>query len=395
MLSTRFFTALLCPLALAGAFACSTGPRITMTPISPPPPPQPIVGEPHFAVHRFDVMAQAIQKPALPWLRAADNADNAADAEVPPCFATRTASETWITDNPMIKANITHRANDIQERILDWLIATPLKNRDKASAMRTLQITLDDLTVVHADHGALRLQHPASCIDDDTRMPRHDQRIITTAFGAKTLIFRNEIPLDKTLLNAIKAFAKRGRYTYRATPTYPKALDDNGRPMRKKNAWLHVAPDGELVPAREVPPPARRPVFEFTLTFDDALYFADGDLPPTTWSLENTPERCHIHLIFDDIVPRAPECTELKDAGFGVARSDTPEHLVVKISAGNSIAQATVPWNTPSRIETGGQVVAWVTARPMEEGAILEVDSLVLHPSEAPVHDFILFKFNK
>jgi hypothetical protein len=177
--------------------------------------------------------------------------------------------------------------------------------------------------------------------------------------------------------------------------TYKPAVNENGKKVFKKGKPLFQAPDGSLVLKRDVPPPAKRPVFEVIVNIPMVLNFAYGDMLPSNISYELNSKACEIGLIFDDLTPRAPECLELKDAAFGIQEGDDSSKLIVKMADGETTSGTEVEYGKPAMITTGGRVVAWVTASRAEEGARLLIDSIVLQPSLKTVESFPKFSFGK
>jgi hypothetical protein len=157
-----------------------------------------------------------------------------------------------------------------------------------------------------------------------------------------------------------------------------------------------VAPDGTLVPAREVPAPAKKPIYEIVFTIRDTLFFAAGDMPSTYWTLQDEQVKCEVNLIFDDIIPRVPECAEFGEAGFGVSQAEEENEVVVKISGDGATFEKIMKYNQADIILAGGRIIAWVTPRSLQEGAVLEIHTLVLnkHPDPDP-DELPRFKFGK
>ena len=121
------------------------------------------------------------------------------------------------------------------------------------------------------------------------------------------------------------------------------------------------------------------------------LWLAWGDLPKESWAKESDPALCSLNLVDYDATPRVPACDKHREAGFGVEPGDEDGPVVLKVASDGVVVKKTAKYGQETMIQAGDRVVVWVTATPIEEGADLKVDSLVLDPGKHPEGDIGAF----
>jgi hypothetical protein len=180
----------------------------------------------------------------------------------------------------------------------------------------------------------------------------------------------------------MKKAAKKLGVKLKEAESYVPALDKDGKQIRNQDGKkLYTSPNGELITKKQIPPLKKHVACEWTLSSGAPLYFAFGDLPDKAWARELSPDKCSLNLVFDDVVPRIPECPELNEAGFGVKRGKSPDQVVISVTVDNQTSSAEIPFGRVGMVTAGKRVVVWVRASKIEEGAYLTIDSLVLDPA--------------
>ncbi|MBN2803892.1 MAG: hypothetical protein JXR91_12430 [Deltaproteobacteria bacterium] len=351
--------------------------------VSAPPPK---LDEPGFQIASFNIMSVAQMFDKLPYL----SVDGGKISPVK-CFEKEDDVKLWETQNPEVFKYIQANGLAVEEAIKTWL-KTELLN-DVNADLTNVKIDIDNPAIRNIDEGSIRFDNNFECLSADIKMLPADSKVVTTLFGAKKLILKSASPFEPLLLKKMKKSGAKKNIQVISVMTYKPAVDENGKKVFKKGKPLFEAPDGSLVLKKDVPSPAKRPVFEVIIKIPMVLNFAYGDMLPSNISYELNSNICEIGLIFDDLTPRAPECLELNDAAFGIQEGDDSSKLVVKMADAESTSGTQVEYGKPAMITTGGRVVAWVTAGRAEEGARLLIDSLVLQPSLKKVELFPKFRF--
>ena len=120
--------------------------------------------------------------------------------------------------------------------------------------------------------------------------------------------------------------------------------------------------------------------------FNSLRHYVPQNAPAHDRRMSNREQRFHSHGILTRVSRRMPDCAKFKHAGFGVSRGKGPDSVLLKVAAGTETVTATVPLGQTEMVQVGGQVIVWVKPQPLEEGAHLIIDSLVLDTgSEDPV----------
>jgi hypothetical protein len=238
--------------------------------------------------------------------------------------------------------------------------------------------------VTHLTASELKLVHGQTCIGEESRSLVKDARAVSALFGAKIFHFKSPKPFDRSLLETMKNAAVQAYILFEHQELFYPAVGENGNQILGPNGdRMFVTPKGKLVPEAQIPPPDQRPVTQIRLSFNNGpLYFAYGDLSGDAWKREFDDQQCNLHLVFEDATPRAPDCAGFNQAGFGVSRGASSDTVLVKVATADATVAQNVTINETKMIQVGGRIVVWVKPQPLEEGAFLTIDSLVLDSGE-------------
>ncbi len=349
-------------------------------------PPEKMEGEPEFDIAGFQVLKEAKTAAVLPYLMGYDGT-----LVETPCWAVTKNTKSWQTENPSVLKDMEKHDVAIQGAVMAWARNVLLPPDTSWNIVSSWRVALEKPQIVHANLEHIRLLEDQQCIDEQTVALPQKSKTVTTLFGALELHFESKTPLDAKLLKKMRKAARKASARLKSVQyEYPRAVDAGGEPLKdEKGRPLFQGPSGEHLLRFKIPKPKNRPVFEWKLVFRKPLYVAFGDLPSHVWVREVDPLQCSVNLIFDDTTPRVPECAGAKGTGFGVATGGSPETVVVKVTTDGTTVSEEVPFNTRKMIQVAGRVIVWVTPKKLEEGALLNIDSLVLAPDsnsgDAPV----------
>ncbi len=336
---------------LAGA--CGGAPE---PPPAAPKQPAASVEEPVFKVWEMGPLALARSNSAIPFL--VDAAGAVVDT---PCFERARKLEPWNTSRTQVIDKLETNADGIRAAIRGWAKDAIFTDEGTAGLAVALTVAWKTPAIVHAPNPKVRLTADQECIDAATRFLPAGVKAVTTLFGAREVTFTGGAPLSKDQVAALRKAADKAKVRFRP-------LTASGETAKKK-----------------------QPVLGFRLSFNTPLWFAWGDLPAEVWVREQDPAACRLNLVFDDVIPRVPECEGPKDVGFGASQGETAAEVVLKVSADGVTAETTAKAGETVMIQAGDRVVAWLTPAPIIEGVDLAVDTLVLDPDGGPGGDLVPF----
>jgi hypothetical protein len=331
--------------------ACGGAPE--PVPEAPRPPPVP-VEEPTFKVWEMGALARARTDAPVPFL-----IDGAGAPVETPCFERARGLKPWDTGRAQVISKLEANGEAIRAAIRAFALE-PIFSGDEELAS-TLAVAWEVPAIVHAPGGKVRLAADQACIDPGARSLPEGARAVTTLFGARELRFTGQEPLAKDRLAALRKAAEKAKLRFRP-----------------------LTAEGE-------PATGKRPAHGFRLSFPSPLWFAWGDLPKEAWGREQDPAECRLNLVFDDVVPRVPECGGPADVGFGAVRGESAGAVVLKVSADGVTAGATAKAGETVMVQAGGRVIVWLTPTPIVEGVEVAVDTLVLDPGGGPGGDLVPF----
>ncbi len=360
-----------------GLLGTACGPKKESTPAAVAP--SKFEDEPEFRIADLTLLGQVTTEAELPYLIGPSGARSET-----PCYAVTDKPQSWATKNPRVLHGLQNNDATIQSRVIAWA-QDQLLPAESSSNSGGWQVAFEGHTIVHAGIEQVRLAEDAECIDETAALPAGSMTV-TTLFGVRELAFKSAAPIDAATMKKMRGAAKKARHRLKARSfDYPRAEDAAGNPLKdEKGRPLFDGPNGEHLLRSKIPKPKNRPVFEWTLTLGEPLFIAFGDLPGDMWGRELDPARCSVNLIYDDPTPRLPECAESGDAGFGISTGSSPDSVKVKVAADGETVTEEIPFNTRQRLQVAGRVVLWIVAQKLEEGAVLNIDSLVLAPGSGP-----------
>jgi hypothetical protein len=373
-------------LVLVGAaLACGCGGAQGET-VKKPKPAK--VDEPIFKVQSIGPLSAAMSNPKLPFVIGADGA--VIDT---PCFERATGLDSWETQRAVVLEKLEENQAAISKEISAWAEAEILSFGPLGELKGKLQASFEEPMVISAPDAKVRLALDQKCIDEKSRFLPDGARAVTTLFGAKVLVFRGKDALSKSQLKALRKAAKKAKVGFRPSPGFLRAIDaETGAfAATETKQPLFVGPDGKPVTEDRLPPAEDLPTNGFELVMYEPLWLAWGDLPKERWGRENDPAMCNLNLVDYDATPRVPACDKDREAGFGVEPGDEDGTVVLKVASDGVVAKKTAKYGEETMIQAGSRVVVWVTAAPIEEGADLKVDSLVLDPGKHPDGDLGAF----
>lgn len=335
--------------------------------------------EPTLEIGTFGVLAEASRDKQLPYLM------NGEGRRVEtPCFEPVKKTLAWETQHPKVAQYFDAHREAIAATVRAWYKETIYPKEMWGVDLSTWTIEFDEILVRHVPAEKVAFADDQTCIsDNETALPA-GSKTVTALFGTTHLRFKSDIPLDRGRIKAMKQAAKKKKMQLVALNAYKPAKDENGKPKLGVNKEkLFNSPTGVLIPKKEVPLPKDRLTVEWKVVMTKPLYVAYGDLPSEMWRREVLPEACEVYLVFDDAIPRVPQCAQFGRAGFGATRAESPDNVIIKVATSEATYKKEVPYNKPSFIQAGGHILVWVTPKAIEEGAHLKIDSLVLKGGNA------------
>jgi hypothetical protein len=336
---------------------------------------------PFFRVQSIGPLAEAATRMQVPFLLGPGGA--ALDT---PCFGRATGLTPWETRRPVVLEKLAENQAAISKAIAAWVDAEILAPAPLAALRGGLQASYEDPIVLNAPDAKVRLAPDQTCVDEKTRFLPDGAKAVTTLFGAKVIVLRGKEALTKPELKALRKAAKRADVGFRPSRGFRRAVDpaSGAFAATESGAPLFVGPDGKPVTEDRLPPEEDRPLAGFELVMYEPLWFAWGDLPQEKWRKESDPAVCRVNLVDYDATPRVPACDPNREAGFGVEPGEGEGAVVLKVASDGVVSTKTAKYGEATMIQVGSRVVVWVTATPIEEGADLAVDSLVLDPKKDP-----------
>lgn len=347
--------------------------------------------EPEFEVAAIIPLARATENRTLPFV-----ADESGAPLETPCLERSTKAKQWTTSNVKVQSALRDSKAQISQAVLAW-IQEALADGNPIAGMGNWQVGLYEETVLirHFATNDVRFNAEQTCITESIRTLPVDREVVTTLFGATGFSVVSPSPMDLDMVKAITKAGRKLRVQIKPVPTYPRARDENDKPISNNGIPLFEAPNGTLVRKKDVPRPKDRPVFELRFTVPRGLYLARGTMPASRFEFHAAPAGCTINLIFDDMTPRTVSCLGTTQMGFGVAMGENPDEVMVKAATLDDTGEKELPYDQVGLVQVGGTGFAWITPGRLEEGAVLTVDTLILHPRPATEEDLQKFKYQK
>ncbi|MBW2278609.1 MAG: hypothetical protein JRF63_14045, partial [Deltaproteobacteria bacterium] len=206
--------------------------------------------EPTFRVWSFGVLDRATREVRLPYQIHADG-----ERLEEPCFQQARGLKPWETQRGEIVEKLGEHAGGIEQAILDWATEVLLPEGESTSGWNA---SYERPSVVHAPNEKLRLAADQQCVSEKGTLPE-GSKTVTTLFGTKRIMFKSPQALGKQLLKRMRKTAKKVKVWFKPLRAYRRAVDEDGAPVSGPDGEkLFVAPDGRLVPAKQIPKGAKR-----------------------------------------------------------------------------------------------------------------------------------------
>ena len=347
--------------------------------------------EPPFEVAAIHILPKATEDRILPFV----STSNGTPIETP-CLVRSKKSKQWTTTNRQVLNTLRQNQGRISAALMTWLAADAPDALPASEVAGWKAVLYEETAMIrHFATDDVRFATPQNCITDTVRMLPQGNEVITTLFGVTGFSLLSPSPMHPDTVKALKNMAQKKRIHIKTVPTFQRARDAQGKPMFKKGKPLFEAPDGTLVLKKDVPLPRDRPVFELVFNVPKGIFVAEGNMPRTRFAVHQAPPGCQINLIFDDMTPRVPECLGSSEMGFGVSMAENPGEVVVKIATAFATGEAVIPYDQTAMVQAGGTGFAWVTPRRLEEGAVLQMDTLTLHPKNPLPDTLKKFSFGR
>lgn len=294
------------------------------------------------------------------------------------------ADVTPAAASPELRDLIDQHRREVAEAVRHWVVET-LEPSDVSSVMASgWDIEVEDPMMMTVAADQVRFVDNQECIAADRGWLPNGQRIVTLVLGAKTLKFKATIPLDKSAHEGLlKAVGPQD--VVMESPVspfvYEPAKDKKGDLMKNVDGvQLYTSPSGVFIKETEVPPPEQQLMKEWTLRSEKPLWFAVRELSNDDWRRESKKDVCDVNLIWGDLTPRAPECEEFSESAF-TAVKDGSDNVTVTITTDGQNKGVTLPLNKAQMVQVDDRIILWLSAKLIEEGVLIRVNSLVIDPS--------------
>lgn len=268
--------------------------------------------------------------------------------------------------------------------IAKWFAETLAPDSVSASTVRDWKIEFDDTVALEVGADKLRFVEGPECIQQSTGWLAEDLHVVTALYGAHTFRFEADPPLKAEVKEAIVGGVQSLGMMIESDDLkdYEPLLDDEGKPkLDAKKQPLYTAPDGSLVPEKEVPPPEKRTMSQWTLKSEQPLFFAFHELSEDAWRAEMEDGVCDVVLIWGEATPRAPECEQYTASTFLAKKLDTGD-VEVTVKTGEESKKVTVGFGSVETLQANDRTILWISPEEAGEGlgVKLKLNSLVLNP---------------
>jgi hypothetical protein len=229
--------------------------------------------------------------------------------------------------------------------------------------------------------GNLRFVDNPQCIQPGTGWLAEGVRAVTTMIGARTFNFKCAtgvgVDQQEELMQGVGT--ENIVIESEALFNYEPALDENDEPMKNEtDEILFKAPDGTLIPEKEVPPPEQRLMKEWTMRAQNPIFFAFKEIPEDAWRRESEKDHCDVYLVWGDVTPRPPECEEFTESAFSAVKED--DGVAITITTGGENQGTVLDYNKAEMLQINDRILLWISPKKIEEGVLLRLNSLVLNP---------------
>ncbi len=324
----------------------------------------------------FAPLPKATTVAELPYLVGPDGEDNT------PCFK---PGEGLVPEDAgfEIKSAIEENESAVNEAIRNWLVESLEVSGLSGALASKWEIEVEDPVVLMVPNEAVRFVDDPQCIQPSTGWLGEDVRAVTMMIGARTFSFSTTIPVDMDLQEEMVGAVSQENFILESDAlfVYEPAMDDDGKPIvNQEGVPLFKAPDGRFIPDKEIPPPEKRTMKEWTLKGETPLYFAFRELSDEAWRKESKKDLCDVYLVWGDITPRTAECEEFTESAFVATKTEDGD-VAITITTGEENKGVTLGFGKSDMILLNDRIIIWLSPKKIEEGVKLRLNSLVLNPN--------------
>ncbi|MCP4675493.1 MAG: hypothetical protein GY854_08305 [Deltaproteobacteria bacterium] len=323
----------------------------------------------------FAPLPKATTVAELPYLVGPDGEDNT------PCFK---PGEGLVPEDAgfEIKSAIEENASIVNEAIRNWFVEGLEVTGLSGALASKWEIKVEDPMIIMVPNEAVRFVDDPQCIQPSRGWLGEDIHAVTMLIGARTFSFTTSVPVDMDIQEEMVGAVSQENFILESDAlfVYEPATDDTGKPITNQEGEpLYKAPDGRFIPDKEVPPPEKRTMKEWTIKGEIPLYFAFRELSDEAWRKESKKDLCDVFLVWGDITPRAPECEEFTESAF-VATKTEDDEVAITITTGGENKGVTLGFGDSDMVMLNDRIIIWLSPKKIEEGVKLRLNSLVLNP---------------
>ncbi len=280
------------------------------------------------------------------------------------------------------RAPIEDSGDKVARALAAWMVSElqPLGLTEVEAAR--WEVDVEDPVVLEVSKERLRFVEDPECISDQTGWLSEGTRAVSALIGAKRFVFKTAVPVGKQVKEEmLRVTADKGiKMESEALFQYKPARDKKDELIaNEQGVPMYVAPDGTHIPETQVPPESQQVMREWTMEFEQPLYFAFRELPEDAWRREAQRDKCDVNLIWQDVTPRRPDCEEFNESSFSVVKTEKGE-VSVTITTGDDNKGAILEPKEAKRVQVSDRIILWLSPVEIEEGALVRINSLVLDP---------------
>ncbi len=296
-----------------------------------------------------------------------------------PCFKKqeKVGTETASMD---IKALIEKDDKYIKQVIGKWLLDDLSPSGVTEDDIAKWTFGVEYPVMKEMDPTALRFVDDQECIQESKGWLDDGIHAVTTLIGARnfTIESSQRLTIDQQA-NIQEALKEKGfMMEGNGLDFYKPLLDDDGNP--KTNAEkepLYSGPGGVSISEKDMPPESERGVKEWSFKSENPMFFAFRELPNDTWQRLQKKKECYVFVVWGDVKPRTPDCSEFTTASFSAEKIDD-QNVKVEITVDKDSKKLEMPFESTQKVVMENRVMLWVNVKKEEEGATIRFNSLVI-----------------
>jgi len=322
-------------------------------------------------LHAID---KAVQSPKLPFVIAGGEVSF-------DCFEASTEVVKGSDFSLKDRAKDSGEAQNMQATVRAWLASFLNSTSVDESLVNSWELEMDDYFVVEANPDALALGAREECWSRKSGWLKKGVIMVNSLVGARTIRGKMLTPLSEdqrvSMGQAIGAGGMKLEWKE------PEKNFFKSPPQPQPQQQPQQGQGGAEAAPNEPPPPQPK---EFTLSIPDGVFFARrGDLPKHYGEVSS--KKCNTYLIWGDPSFREPECEELPNAKFKVAKVDENNVEVTVQGPDGQPQSVKISYDNESFVRLGKRLGIWI--KPVKgdtEGCAINLDSIGLGtPSDAGV----------